>query len=205
MNQDTQPIDDKEPAAPYAARVAKEQPETPKDEEQSVDTTTPNFYRSTARVIEIVSETMGVVAVVVLAFMMMLTVTDVCLRYFFDRPIMASSEITEYMMVIVGFLGMAWCALKGMHIKVDLIVGRWSEKTQVIMNIINAVLVIGVCALIASQSFFEGFAARDMGKASEITDIVVYPFYWLIVFSYALLLFAMLNILVQNIVKVVKK
>lgn len=205
MSQDTQPIDDRESAAQYATRLAKEQPEVSKGVEPSADTITPSFYRSIARVIAIVSEVMGVVAVVVLVFMMMLTVTDVCLRYFFDNPIMASSELTEYMMVIVGFLGMAWCALKGMHIKVDLIVGRWSEKTQAIMNIINAILVIGICSLIASQSYFEGFAARDMGKASEITGIVQHPFYWLIVFSYALLLFAMLNILVQNIAKVAKK
>jgi TRAP-type C4-dicarboxylate transport system permease small subunit len=205
MNQEIQPTDDKEPPAQYAARVVTEQPEMLHDEKQIIDAATPRFYRSIARVIAIVSEIMGVVAVVVLVFMMMLTVTDVCLRYFFDNPIMASMELTCYMMVVVGFLGMAWCALKGMHIKVDLIVGRWSEKSQAIMNIINAVLVIGVCSLIASQSYFEGFAARDMHKASEITGIVQHPFYWLIVFSYALLLFAMLNILVQNIAKVVKK
>ena len=164
-----------------------------------------NFFRSAARVIDIVSEILGVVAVVVLVCMMMLTVSDVCLRYFFNNPIMASSEYTEYMMVIVGFLGIAWCAIKGMHIKVDLIVGRFPERGQAVVNIINAVLVIGVCALIGSQSLNEGFIAREMGRASDITDIPHFPFYWIIVFGYALLLLAMLNILVQNALKLVKK
>lgn len=164
-----------------------------------------NFFRSAARVIDIISEVMGVVAVVVLVCMMLLTVADVCLRYFFNNPIMASSEYTCYMMVIVGFLGIAWCAVKGMHIKVELIVGRFSEKGQAIVNTINAVLVIGVCTLIGSQSLNEGFVAMQMGRASDITDIPQHPFYWAIVFGYALLLLVMINILVQNVLKLVKK
>jgi TRAP-type C4-dicarboxylate transport system permease small subunit len=164
-----------------------------------------NFFRSAARVIEVMSEVSGVVAVAVLVCMMMLTVSDVCLRYFFNNPIMASSEYTEYMMVIVGFLGLAWCAVKGMHIKVELIVGRFPERGQAVINVINAILVIGVCALIGSQSLSEGFIAKQMGRASDITDIPHHPFYWVIVFGYALLFLVMLNILVQNVIKLVRK
>ncbi|MFH1646717.1 MAG: TRAP transporter small permease [Chloroflexota bacterium] len=162
------------------------------------------FFRRAERVIDVASESFSVVAVIVLIFMMMMTVSDVVLRYFFNRPIMASAELTEYMMVIVGFLGIAWCATKGTHIKVELIVGKWSPKAQVIMNIINAVCVIAVCVLIASQSLNEGFVAKQMGRASEITDIAHYPFYWVVVFGYVLMFFVVLAILVHNVRKAVK-
>lgn len=161
------------------------------------------FFSRVERFIDVASESFGVVAVVVLVFMMMLTVTDVTLRYFFNRPIMASAELTEYMMVIVGFLGIAWCATRGTHIKVELIVGRWPQRGQAIVNIINALWVIAVCALIATQSLREGFVAKEMGRASEITDIVHYPFYWVVVFGYTLMFFVMLTILVRNIRKAV--
>ena len=163
-----------------------------------------NFFRSAERVINVTSEGFGVVAVVVLVCMMMLTVVDVCLRYFFNNPIMGSMEVTEYMMVIVGFLGLAWCALKGMHIKVELIVGRFSQRAQAVVNIINSLLVMGICGLIASRSLTEGFVAREMGRQSDITDIVHYPFYWIIVFGYALMFFVILTLLVQNVRKAVK-
>ena len=117
------------------------------------------FFSRAEKIINGVSETFGVLAVVVLVFMMLLTVMDVILRYFFNNPITASAEITEYMMVVVGFLGMAWCALKGGHIKVELIVGRWPQRGQAVINIINALLILGVCTLIASRSFAEGFMA----------------------------------------------
>ncbi len=115
-------------------------------------------------------------AVGVLVCMMMLTVTDVCLRYFFNRPIMASKEITEYMMVIVGFLGLAWCAVKGMHIKVNILVGTFSEKAQSVIDAVNHIIVIGLCALIASQSFKESLIVKELGRGSDITGIPNYPF-----------------------------
>ena len=152
-----------------------------------------------------IREIFGVVAVVVLVCMMMLTVCDVFLRYFFSRPIMASSELTEYMMVIVGFLGLAWCALKGMHIKVNLIVGRFSESAQGIINAINSIVILGLCVIIALQSFSEGMIAREVGQASEISGIPYYPFYLVIVFGYILMFFVMIPLLVQAIKKAVKR
>lgn len=163
------------------------------------------FFSAAENRIAQISEIFGVVAVVVLVFMMMLTVSDVVLRYFFNSPIMASMEITEYMMVSVGFLGLAWCALKGMHIKVHLIVGRFSERAQAIVDIINHIIILGLCVIIAWRSFSEALMAKEMGRASEITDIPTHPFYYIVVFGYILLFFVMIPFLVQAINKVVKR
>ena len=139
------------------------------------------------------------VAVGVLVCMMMFTVTDVCLRYFFNNPITGSNQTTEFMMVIVGFLGLAWCALKGMHIKVHVIVGRFSERTQAIFDTVSNIVVLGVCALIASQIWKETLVVRAMGKASDLTDIPYYPFYFIAGFGYFLLFLVMISLLVQSI------
>ena len=37
---------------------------------------------------------------VILAFMMFITAADVCLRYFFNRPIMGAYELTEITLVV---------------------------------------------------------------------------------------------------------
>jgi TRAP-type C4-dicarboxylate transport system permease small subunit len=140
-----------------------------------------------------------VVAVVVLVCMMMFTVTDVCLRYFFNNPITASDETTEFMMIIVGFLGLGWCALKGMHIKVHVIVGRFSERTQAIFDTINNIIVLGVCAFIASQLWRETLVVRAAGKASDLTNIPYYPFYFIAGFGYFLLFLIMISLLVRSI------
>jgi len=163
------------------------------------------FFSTAEKRIVQISEIFGVVAVAVLVCMMMLTVCDVVLRYFFNSPLISSMEITEYMMVIVGFLGLAWCALKGMHIKVQLIVGRFSERSQAIVDTINHIIIIGLCVLIAWRSFVESLMAQEMGRASEITDIPTHPFYYVVFFGYILLFFVMIPFLVQAINKVAKR
>ena len=162
------------------------------------------FFSTAEKRIVQISEIFGVVAVAVLVCMMMLTVCDVVLRYFFNSPLISSMEITEYMMVIVGFLGLAWCALKGMHIKVQLIVGRFSERAQGIIDVINSLIILGLCALIASKSFTESMVAREMGRVSDITDIPHYPFYLIIVLGYILLFLAVITLLVRSATKAVK-
>jgi TRAP-type C4-dicarboxylate transport system permease small subunit len=163
------------------------------------------FFSAADTKVKQISEIFGVVGVVALTFMMLLTVCDVCLRYFFNRPIMASAEFTEYLMLVTGFLGMGWCAVKNTHIKVELIVGRFPDKAQGIVDTINAIIILGLSAFIALQSFSEGMTARAMGKASSITDIPHYPFYMIVVLGYILLFFAMLPILVQSIKKASKR
>lgn len=137
--------------------------------------------------------------------MMMFTVTDVCLRYFFNNPIKGSNQTTEFLMVVVGFLGLAWCALKGMHIKVNLIVGRFSERTQSILDTVNHIIVIGVCALIASQLWRETLVVLARGRASDLTGIPYYPFYFIAGFGFFLLFLVAISLLVQSITKALKR
>ena len=136
---------------------------------------------SAETIIRQISLVMGKVAVMFLVPMMMITVADVFLRSFFLYAIPASTEIIQYLMLFVGFLGMAWCATKNMHIKVELIVGRFSSRSQAIVNSINALAVIVVCVLIASQSFSESIRARQLNWVSEATNIPWYPFFYVVI------------------------
>ncbi|UCD29020.1 MAG: TRAP transporter small permease [Planctomycetota bacterium] len=157
------------------------------------------------RIIRQISRVMGMVAVIILVVMMLLTVAEVFLRYVFNRPILGCTEYIEYLMVFVGFLGLAWCASKGMHIKVELLVGRFSERAQEIFNTANALLVIAICVVIIWRSFVESNDARLIHWASTITNIPWYPFYYVIALGFILLLLVMITVLVKSLIKAVKK
>ena len=137
--------------------------------------------------------------------MMLLTVAEVFLRYVFNRPIIGCTEYIEYLMVFVGFLGLAWCASKGMHVKVELLVSRFSERAQGIVDTINALLVIAVCVILIWRSFVESIDARLIHWASTITDIPWYPFYYVIAFGFFLLFLVMITVLARSLTKWVKK
>jgi len=137
--------------------------------------------------------------------MMMLTVVDVILRYIFDRPIMGSMELTEYLMVCVGTLGLAWCALQGAHIKVELIVSKFPQRLQKVMDSFNYILLIGVSGLIASQTFIRAGTVRKLGVASAMLDVPQYPFVLVSSFSYFLLFLTSIVLMIHAISSLISK
>lgn len=88
---------------------------------------------------------------VALALMMFLTAIDVSMRYFLDKPITGSFDLTEYMMVIVISLGLAYCAVEKEHVKVDLVISLFGPRTQAIINTITGFLSFVLFTLIAWQ------------------------------------------------------
>lgn len=151
------------------------------------------------------SQKAGIIAVGFLLLIMLLTVADVTLRYLFNRPITFTLELTTYMMVLLAFLALSWCALTDKHVRVDLILSKFSKRKQEIFDITNHLLVLVVCVLIGWRVLNASFIVRDMRTASTITDIPYYPFYWVITLSYALLFLVMVVKFVQSVYKVIRK
>jgi TRAP-type C4-dicarboxylate transport system permease small subunit len=62
---------------------------------------------------------------------------DVLLRYFFGRPIFGSTELTEYALVYITFLGASWAVPRGAHIDIDVLVSHVSENVAKILALIS--------------------------------------------------------------------
>lgn len=159
---------------------------------------------STESIIRSVSRVMSLVGMAILVVMMMLTVFDVFLRYAFRRPILGSTEITEYLMVCLA-LGMAWCLLKGRSIKMDLILGRFPLRVQAITDSITYIITFGVLVIITWRTLTETLNAQRTFFMSTILRIPAYPFYGALTLALVMFCLAMLVSLIHNVVKAVKK
>ena len=53
--------------------------------------------------------------------MMLITSTDVCMRYLFNSPLVWANEMTEICMGIMVPASVAYCSYKGAHVSVDLL------------------------------------------------------------------------------------
>jgi TRAP-type mannitol/chloroaromatic compound transport system permease small subunit len=163
-------------------------------------------YRTTEKIISRMSQAFGgMTAATILMLMMMLTVSDVLARALFNHPITGSADITQFAMICIVFPVFAWGAVKGMHVKVDIIVGRLSHKAQTIIDIINYIFVLGVCVLLGSQSFLEAFVARRLGIVSNTIGIPHYPFYLVITLGFVLLFLVTITLLGESISKAAKR
>jgi TRAP-type C4-dicarboxylate transport system permease small subunit len=116
------------------------------------------------------------IAMGILASMMFLTATDVILRYLFNRPLTGAYELIEFMMSILVSFGIAYCAIEGGHVSVDLVVSLFSKRTQAIIGSITSLLSAGLFLLITWQNVLyigENFHSR---LESAVLLIPVYPF-----------------------------
>ena len=152
-----------------------------------------------------VSRAAGIIAIVFLLTMMVFTVVDVLLRALFNAPISGSIELVEFCMVVAGFLGLAWCAVKRGHIKVEFVVNRLPPRAQVAVDTLTLVLALSVVPLVAWQAFVrakEAFLDKSFSDYLEIPD---FPFYIVFGLGFTLLVLVMLTLLAELIGKVVRK
>ncbi len=156
------------------------------------------------KIIDSLSRILNVVACAVLVALILLTVSDVFLRYFFRSPILGTTELTENMMVCLAFLAMAWCAVQNGHLKVDLVMFRFPKKVQAVADVLTGFAGLCVVGLIAWRSVAEAVAIKDLGIVSSLLKIPAFPFYFVVALGSALLCLVMITQVIQNISKVVK-
>ena len=147
----------------------------------------------------------GYVAGVVLAAMMLLTVLDVFLRFVFNRPILGGMEITEYMMGVLSFLAISYCATEGRHVKVDLLVSRLKDKGQAIFAIIGCALSLMLFIPMTLVYIPEAIAVRYYGEQSEVLGIPAFPFYVVVIIGCGLLSIVLIVELVKSIERLTEK
>jgi TRAP-type C4-dicarboxylate transport system permease small subunit len=151
------------------------------------------------KIVRLIIETCGIIGIVILLAMMMMTVADVILRYFFSKPIIGSMEISVLLMVCVVFLCIGWCALNDGHISVDILTGKLSKRGRLLLNGFDNIVTLITALLIAWRSFMEALSARDMAVTSPILGIPRYPFVFVTSFGFFLLFSAAVILFIKNI------
>lgn len=152
------------------------------------------------KIINSLSRWVGYAATICLGLMMLLTVADVFLRFFFNSPISGTTELTQLLMVAVVFPALAWCGVTGGHVKVDLLVGRFRPSIQTIIDTITLLLSLFIFTLITWRSFLESL---QMSKVSSLLGVPIAPFYYTLTFSFGLLCLVIITLIIANIKKVV--
>ncbi len=85
----------------------------------------------------------------VLVILVMLVVSaDVFLRYFFNRPMFWVLESTQFALVFITFLGAAWVLKNDGHVRMDILINRFSQRAQDRINIVTSLLSAIVCLVV---------------------------------------------------------
>ena len=110
---------------------------------------------------------MAFIAALLLVFIMLGVVTDVFLRFFFNKPIFWMIEVIEFALLYITFLGGAWLLARDKHVRMDFVINRVSPKTKAILNIITSFLCIIVFLIL---TWYTGKEAWELFKTGAVTE-----------------------------------
>jgi TRAP-type C4-dicarboxylate transport system permease small subunit len=147
---------------------------------------------------EKLSKLMSVIAGAALTFIMLLTVCDVFLRYFFGRPIIGTFEIVGLGgAVAIGFALPITSWMRG-HIFVDFFVVKFPKAVQGLINIITRLVSIGLFYLIGHNLIKYGYDLYVSGEVSLTRQIPFYP----VAYGMAVCCFILCLVLICDIIKI---
>lgn len=112
--------------------------------------------------------------------MMLITVTDVLLRWLFNTPILGAYEISEYLMVILVFSALAYTEAGSGHVKVDTFYDRFPFNVQVLLDCLTHLFGICIMALIAWTNAKMAYIKWEFGDITGTLPIPVFPMHVII-------------------------
>jgi C4-dicarboxylate transporter DctQ subunit len=83
---------------------------------------------------------MVIIAAILIVGLTFIVGADITLRYCFNMPLGWVKEISEYILVFLGFLVAPWILKQEGHVKMDLVLNHFSLRSQRTMNIITSVI-----------------------------------------------------------------
>ena len=120
-------------------------------------------------------------ALITLFLMMVVVAFTVISRGVFNTPIVGDYELVQLMMVVLVALGFGYSERVDAHVKVDLLVDRFSRKTQTLLSVLSYILVATICIVVGTIQFNAGLNALSTFLVStSILHIPHYPFQFLL-------------------------
>ena len=150
-----------------------------------------------ARVFQAAAAAASAVAVVGLAALAMVTVVDVAGRYLFNKPLLGAIEMSEFLMAILSFGGLALAELRNGHITVDFFVGALPERGRAWLEAVGALLGIAFWGFVAWRAAVHSMRILAAGEVSANLQVPTWPFYLMVTAGCGLLAFALIGRVVR--------
>jgi TRAP-type C4-dicarboxylate transport system permease small subunit len=129
------------------------------------------------RSLDVAATACGWVAGFFVAAMMLVTVSDVALRWTVAKPIRGVIEIVELLLACAFFFAVPATFLRDEHVVVDVIDGWWPRATRWLKRVANVLAVV----VLVAMGWQGWLVARDMLEFGDVTSDLSIPkiYYWM--------------------------
>ena len=132
-----------------------------------------------------------------LGIMIFLTCANIFLRLVWT-PIIGTFELMGYFGAIITAFALGYAQIKRTHIAVDILVIRFSKKTQRILNSINYFICMVFFAIVSWQVAKYATTLYRTGEVTETLRVIYYPFTYGVALGCALLSLVFLTDLLKS-------
>ena len=136
--------------------------------------------------------------------MMLLTAVDVTGRYVFASPVPGSIEMSEFMLALFGMLGMGYTERMNANVRVTILEKVLPGRVMAGINAVVYLLSAGVIGLLVYQGWIMAIEEYHYKTTSDNLGIPVYPFFFLLSLSGAVLVLVLLDKVRVNLTQLVK-
>ncbi|MFH1647840.1 MAG: TRAP transporter small permease [Chloroflexota bacterium] len=149
----------------------------------------------------------AIVAAMVLAAMMLLTVGDVIGRYFFNSPIKGTWELVGLLLIAAGTWGLAYCQLQRGHISISIILQRFSRRVQAGINSLTYLIGLTAFSIICWRMFLlaHKYFTMPRGNVTDTLELPYAPFMLALSIGAGLMALILVIDLVKSLAEVLRK
>lgn len=108
-------------------------------------------------------------------------------RKLLNVPVPGYVDIVEVSMTIFAFLGIAYCQKLGGHIRMEIIIGRFTGRTLFIVELLGTLVVMGLMCILIVYTWQHFMRAWSIGDSTMDIEIVLWPSKLLVPFAFTVL------------------
>lgn len=139
-----------------------------------------------------VSEAAAWVAILATFIMLFLTVGDVMGRYFFNRPISGTFELTRLLFAISVFFAFAIAQFKQENLYITILYSRFNNRIQGILDLFSAIIGIGMFSLAFWHTLNYAQRIESVGQYTSVLRWPLHPWIYLAALGMLVLVIALL-------------
>ncbi len=118
----------------------------------------------------------GYTAGLVLIAIIGLTMVEVFSRYVLESPLILSDEFGGYALIAISFLGLAFCARDGSHIRITFVVGKLPGGAASMVRVATLLLSLGFVVVAAWVNW--QFLADSFARNMRSNSLLMVPLKW---------------------------
>lgn len=125
---------------------------------------------------------------IIVLFIVLFSVINIIGRGLLNQPFNAYFDLMGQSVPLIAFMGLSYCQRDGGHIRMDLLIGRFSGRLLWTVEAISSLLTFALITLLTYGAWLHAERSLTLGDSTEDIGLIIWPFKLVLVIMFGVLL-----------------